>query len=90
MPEVQEKLDIINIAPEYYCLVCDQGAPWNMAIITENRCLLCPKCLDKGMLVTVAEYRDEDYFNIYQGAWERMNAIKVELGYPPRKRRKKA
>jgi hypothetical protein len=42
------------------------------------------------MLVTVAEYRDVDYFDIYQGAWERMNAAKIALGYPPRKRRKKA
>jgi hypothetical protein len=97
MPEVQVKLDVINEAPEWVCLVCDGKGTWRDAAMTgiiatapnEVRRFVCPKCLDKGYIIHISEYADlNTMFSIRSGALERINQQRKELGLPLLKMKK--
>jgi hypothetical protein len=79
----QVKLDIENEAPDWVCLVCGAEGRWKGAHVTDGKRVLCPKCKEDGMVVTVAEAIDlDDYFAIRPSAKERMMATRKKLGYP--------
>ena len=87
--ETQAKLDITTDAPEWRSLVCDAEGKWSEVHVTERDVCQCPKCLDKGFLAEIEEARDEaNYFEVHNGALDKVNALRKELGYPKKKVKK--